>query len=73
MDDALVASLTAEPLADLPVASELAREIPDLDLWDDAVLGLNVAESIVRARVGEAAALKLDKRVTNSDGAVFGR
>lgn len=62
-----------EPLADLPQASELAREIPELDLWDDAVLAFTVADSIARARRGEAAALKLDKRVTNSDGAVFGR
>ncbi|MBC8133585.1 MAG: TldD/PmbA family protein [Deltaproteobacteria bacterium] len=62
-----------EPLADLPQAAELAREIPELDLWDDAVLELGVAESILRARLGEAAALKFDKRVTNSDGAVFGR
>ena len=62
-----------EPLADLPSETEMAREIPDLDLWDDAVLDLGVAASIARARLGEAAALKLDKRVTNSDGAVFGR
>ncbi len=62
-----------EPLADLPSAIEMAREIPDLDLWDDAVLDLGVAASIARARLGEAAAMKSDKRITNSDGAVFGR
>ncbi|MEO5768781.1 MAG: metallopeptidase TldD-related protein [Polyangia bacterium] len=69
----LVLLAEPEPLADLPQASELAREIPELDLWDDAVLAFTVADSIARARRGEAAALKLDKRVTNSDGAVFGR
>jgi PmbA protein len=37
------------------------------------VLSLDVAEGIRRARAGEAAALAFDKRVTNSDGAVFGR
>ncbi len=37
------------------------------------MLSLDVAEGLRRARAGEAAALKLDKRVTNSDGAVFGR
>ncbi|HVU49579.1 MAG TPA: metallopeptidase TldD-related protein [Polyangia bacterium] len=65
----------AEPdeLADLPRADEMAREVPDLDLWDDAVLGLDVAEGIRRARRAESAARKVDARVTNSDGAVFGR
>ena len=59
--------------ADLPSRDEMAREVPDLDLWDDAVLSLDVAEGIRRARVAEAAARKLDARVTNSDGAIFGR
>jgi PmbA protein len=65
----------AEPdeLADLPRADEMAREVPDLDLWDDSVLGLDVAEGIRRARLAEHAARKLDARVTNSDGAIFGR
>lgn len=62
-----------DPLADLPAQEEMAREIPELDLWDDAVLDLSVADAIARARAGEASALKFDKRVTNSDGAVFGR
>ena len=51
----------------------MAREVPELDLWDDAVLSVDVAEAIRRARAAEAAARKLDKRITNSDGAVFGR
>jgi PmbA protein len=65
----------AEPdeAADLPSGDEMARQVPDLDLWDDAVLGLDVAEGIRRARVAEDAARKLDARVTNSDGAIFGR
>jgi PmbA protein len=65
----------AEPdeLADLPRADEMAREVPDLDLWDEAVLGLDVAEGIRRARLAENAARKVDARVTNSDGAIFGR
>jgi PmbA protein len=65
----------AEPdeTADLPRADEMAREVPELDLWDDAVLGLDVAEGIRRARLAEGAARKVDARVTNSDGAIFGR
>ena len=62
-----------EPLADLPSPEEMARDVPDLGLWDDAVVAFDVAHAIVRARIGEAAALKADKRVTNSEGAVFGR
>jgi len=61
-----------EPLAELPRAEDMARELPDLDLWDDAVLDVDVAEAIRWARAGEAAALGSDKRVTNSEGAVFG-
>jgi PmbA protein len=65
----------AEPdeTADLPTGDEMAREVPDLDLWDDAVLSLDVAEGIRRARIAEDAARKLDARVTNSDGSIFGR
>ena len=62
-----------EPLADLPSPEEMARDVPDLGLWDDAVVAFDVAHAIERARIGEAAALKADKRVTNSEGAVFGR
>jgi len=69
----LAALAEPDPTAALPAAEEMARDVPELDLWDDAVLSLDVAEGIRRARVGEAAALAFDKRVTNSDGAVFGR
>jgi PmbA protein len=51
----------------------MARHVPELELWDEGVLSLDVKEGIRRARAGEAAALAFDKRVTNSDGAVFGR
>jgi PmbA protein len=44
----------AEPdaLAALPEREEMARTLPDLDLWDDAVLGLDVADAITRAKAG---------------------
>jgi PmbA protein len=65
----------AEPdaLAALPEREEMARILPELDLWDDAVLGLDVADAIARAKAGEAAALGFDPRVTNSDGAGMSR
>src|SRR5262249_1902803 len=69
----LAALAEPDPTGDLPAHEEMAREVPDLDLWDEGVLGLDVAEGIRRARAGESAALKLDSRVTNSEGAIFGR
>src|SRR5690242_19182568 len=69
----LAALAEPDPIAALPAREEMAREVAELDLWDEGVLALDVAEGIRRARAGEAAALGFDKRVTNSDGAVFGR
>jgi len=47
----------------------LAREVPDLDLYHP--WNLNVEEAIERARACEAAALAVDKRITNSEGATL--
>jgi PmbA protein len=69
----LAALAEPDPIAALPAPEEMARGVPELDLWDDEVLSVDVAQGIRRARAGEAAALAFDKRVTNSDGAVFGR
>ena len=69
----LAALAEPDPVAALPAREEMARDVPALDLWDEAVLSVDVKEGIRRARAGEAAALAFDKRVTNSDGAVFGR
>jgi PmbA protein len=68
----LAALAEPDPTGDLPAREEMAREVPDLDLWDDAVVALDVAEAIRRARAAESAALKFDPRITNSEGAVFG-
>jgi PmbA protein len=62
-----------DPMADLPARELMAAQIPDLELWDDQVPTLEVAEAVRRARRGEAAALKSDPRVTNSEGSIFGR
>jgi PmbA protein len=69
----LAALAEPDPNAALPAREEMARDVADLDLWDEGVLAFDVAEGIRRARAGEAAARKFDARVTNSDGAVFGR
>jgi PmbA protein len=62
-----------DPLAALPDREEMARTTPELSLWDESVLAIDVAEAWRWARRGEAAARKLDARVTNSEGASFGR
>jgi PmbA protein len=55
----------------LPARDALAREVPDLDLWDPAGHAMGVDEKIERARRAEAAALEADSRVRNSEGAEF--
>jgi len=62
-----------DPLAALPDRQEMARAIPELDLWDESVLSIDVAEAMRWTKAGEKAALGSDARVTNSEGASFGR
>jgi PmbA protein len=69
----LAALAEPDPLGRLPDRELMARDVPALDLWDDAVCEITVREAIARAQRGEAAARKADPRVTNSDGAIFGR
>ncbi|MEO8487029.1 MAG: metalloprotease PmbA [Betaproteobacteria bacterium] len=73
VDKALaIARFTAEdPAAGLADADRLARQWPDLDLyhpWD-----LSVDEAIALGRESEAAALRVDPRLVNSDGASVSR
>ena len=58
-----------DPLAALPDRQEMARAIPELDLWDESVLSIDVAEAMRWTKAGEKAALGSDARVTNSEGA----
>jgi PmbA protein len=55
----------------LPAPEALAREVPDLGLWDADGHGMSVEEKVDRARRAEAAALESDARVRNSEGAEF--
>jgi PmbA protein len=59
-----------DPLADLPERHEMAREVLDLDLWDESAPSLDAAQALALARRGEQAALQFDRRMTNSEGAV---
>ncbi|OZA12585.1 MAG: metalloprotease PmbA [Hydrogenophilales bacterium 17-62-8] len=69
VDKALtIARYTAEDeAAGLPDADELAKDVPDLDLYHP--WALTVEEAAARAQACEAAALAVDKRLTNSEGA----
>jgi PmbA protein len=55
----------------LPAREALAREIPDLDLWDAEGHAMGLEDKIAWARRAEAAALEADARVRNSEGAEF--
>jgi PmbA protein len=46
---------------------------PDLDLYDPAGGAVDAAQAIAWAREGEGAAFAFDPRITNSEGATFGR
>jgi PmbA protein len=48
-------------------------EAPDLDLYDPAGGAIDASKAIALAREGEAAALGFDRRISNSEGATFGR
>jgi PmbA protein len=47
--------------------------IPDLDLYDPAGGSVDAARAIAMAREGEAAAFAFDPRISNSEGATYGR
>jgi PmbA protein len=47
--------------------------LPDLELYDPAGGGIDAAQAIAMAKEGEAAAFAYDSRITNSEGATFGR
>jgi PmbA protein len=69
---AAIARFTAEdPFAGLADPDRLARELPDLDLyhpWD-----LDVEQAIELGRAAERAALAVDRRLVNSEGATVSR
>ncbi len=69
-------------LADLAEADEyalppdpalLAKDVPDLDLYDPAVADVDAGWALREAKNGEAAARRHDARVTNSEGATWAR
>jgi PmbA protein len=73
IDDATsLARITAEdPLAGLPDPATLIARVPDLDLADPRGHDPAPEAKIDLARRAEAAALAVDPRITNSEGAEF--
>jgi PmbA protein len=56
-----------------PAPSLLAKDIPELDLYDSRVAEVDAAWALREAKNGEAAARRHDPRVTNSEGATWSR
>jgi PmbA protein len=67
-----LAELTTEdPHTGLPETEELGKIESDLKLFSDETAGLPTEERISLAKRAEAAALAVDPRITNSEGASF--
>jgi len=67
-----LARVTApDPLSGLPDPVALITEIPELDLFDPRGHDIDPEAKIGLARRAEAAALDLDPRITNSEGAQY--
>src|SRR6266513_5305668 len=66
---ALAKAVVDDPYAGLPNAAALAQEWPDLDLYDNQTVPMD--RMIELATRAEKAALAVDSRLTNSEGADF--
>lgn len=62
---------TEDPFAGLPAREELGSLSADLRLASDDIARLTPAERIDMAKRAEAAAMRFDPRINNSDGASF--
>lgn len=67
---ALAQAVVEDPHADLPDPNALATDLPDLDLYDSHTLSMDEMTDL--ATRAEQAALRVDPRLTNSEGADFG-
>jgi PmbA protein len=67
---ALARATASDEFSGLPLAEDLAHDYPDLDLADFSI-SLTPENKIALAREAEAAALQVDARITNSEGADF--
>jgi PmbA protein len=70
---ALAQLAEADEYALPPDPALLAKQIPELDLYDPAVAEVEASWALREAKTGEAAAMRQDKRITNSEGATWSR
>ncbi len=68
---ALARAAAEDPHAGLPDREDLARSLPDLDLYDAEGEAMPTEDRIALARRAEEAALRADPRIRNSEGAEF--
>ncbi len=66
----LAKATAADTFSGLPDQSDLAQDVPDLDLSDTGA-SLTLEEKLARAQEAEEAAFASDSRITNSEGAEF--
>ena len=66
----LARAVAEDATSGLPEQAALATDVPDLDLYDPAAL--SVEEAIDVAQRAERAAMEVDPRITNSEGAESG-
>ena len=66
---ALAKAVVEDPMGGLPEANQLAKTFPELDTYDGTTLAPD--QQIELARRAERAALTMDARITNSEGADF--
>lgn len=66
---ALASAVVADDVSGLPDARAMAKNLPDLDLYDPTVLSTDT--QIELAKRAEASAMAMDQRITNSEGADF--
>ncbi len=67
----LASRTSVDEAATLPPASEMATNIPDLQICDPEVAAIPTATRVELAREAEAAARAADSRIVNSEGAAF--
>jgi PmbA protein len=65
----LAKAVVEDPVSGLPNAEDMAKDQPDLDLYDDT--RLETDRQIELAKRAESAAMATDERITNSEGADF--
>ncbi|HEY7956288.1 MAG TPA: metallopeptidase TldD-related protein, partial [Polyangia bacterium] len=73
--DSVELARLAEPdeLNQLPPKDLLARELPELELWDEQALSTTAADALAICVRAEKAARDFSSKVTNSEGATYSR